>query len=235
MNAAKYIPAILVMSLLSACGGGGDDGQNNPEPDPIPAPSATTLIFPENNSECTEGTVLSDAESEVTFRWNSSENTDSYTIKLRDLDTDTSQELQAQSNELQIRLNRGTPYSWSVVSKANGTTETAESASWKFYNAGPGIENYSPFPADNPTPKIGASVTAGTITLTWEGNDLDGDIISYEVYLQTSNPPETSIGDTTESTIDIEVNSNTVYYWRVITTDAMGNSSRSAVFQFRVN
>ncbi len=232
MKTFKYISLTPVFLLLLACGGS-DDGPTDPEP--TPAPSAATLVFPENNSECTEGTLLSDSESEVVFRWNTAENADSYTVNLRNLDTDGTQEINANTNELAIRLNRGTPYSWSVVSLANGTTETAESAIWRFYNAGPGIENYSPFPADNPSPKSGASVNPGTLTLQWTGNDLDNDIVSYEVFLDTNNPPTVSEGNTSATTLEVEVVTGTILYWRVITTDAANNSSQSEIFQFRVN
>ena len=234
MKPFKPLFVLTVFSLLFACGGS-DDGPSDPDPDPTTAPSATTLVFPENNSECTEGKVLSASESEVVFQWNAAENTDSYTVNLRNLDTDGTQEFNANTNELAIRLDRGTPYSWSVISRATGTIETAESATWRFYNAGPGIENYSPFPADNPSPKSGVAVNPGTITLEWVGSDLDDDIVSYEVLLSTNNPPTTSIGETTVTTLDVDVTASTIQYWRVITTDATNNSSQSEIFQFRVN
>jgi hypothetical protein len=216
--------------LITGCGGG-DSGPS--EPDPVPDPRAATLIFPDNNSECTEGTVLSDTESTVNFQWNAAENTDSYTLRLRNLDTDVTQQLNSNTNELAVRLTRGTPYSWSVISKANGTSVTAESVTWRFYNAGPGITNYSPFPADDPSPKSGASVNAGTITLSWAGSDLDNDIVSYEILLDTSNPPVTSQGTTDQMSFEVSVNAGSTYYWQVVTYDAAGNSSFSEVFQFK--
>ncbi len=234
MKGINYLFAASSILLMKSCGGS-DDGNGGPNPEPIPNPSAATLIFPDNNAECNEGSILSDTESEVTFRWNASQNTDSYTVNLRNLDTDGTQQLNANTNELAIRLNRGTPYSWSVTSRANGTDETAESSTWRFYNAGLGIENYSPFPADNPSPKSGASIDSGTINLSWEGSDLDGDIASYEVLLDTANPPIASEGSTTENLLQVELATSGVYYWRVITIDETNNSSRSEIFQFRVN
>ncbi len=232
MKGAKYLSLILIFPLLLACGGS-DDGPSDPEP--TPAPSATTLVFPENNSECTEGTLLSDSESEVIFRWNIAQNTDSYTVNLRNLNTDDGRQINANTNELAIRLNRGTPYSWSVVSKANGTSETAESATWRFYNAGPGIENYSPFPADDPSPKSGATVNSGSLTLGWAGSDLDNDIVSYEVYLDVTNPPGTLVGTVSQTSFETTITADTVYYWRVITIDSENNRSNSQIFQFRSN
>ena len=232
MKGAKYLLPILIFPLLSACGES-DDGPSDPEP--TPAPSATTLVFPENNSECTEGTLLSDSESEVIFQWNIAQNTDSYTVNLKNLNTDDERQINADNNELAIRLNRGTPYSWSVVSKANGTSETAESDTWKFYNAGPGIENYSPFPADDPFPKSGATVNSGSLTLEWTGSDLDNDIVSYEVYLDVTNPPAALVGTVTQMSFEATAAADTVYYWRVITIDSENNRSNSQIFQFRSN
>lgn len=232
MKGAKYLFLILIFPLLLSCGGS-DDGPGDPEP--TPAPSAATLVFPEDNSECTEGTLLSDTESEVIFQWNVAQNADSYTVNLRNLNTDDERQINANTNESAIRLNRGTPYSWSVVSKANGTAETAESTTWKFYNAGPGIENYSPFPADDPSPKSGASVNSGGLTLGWTGSDLDNDIVSYEVYFDVTNPPEMLAGTVTQTSFETTVTADTVYYWRVITIDSENNRSNSQIFQFRSN
>ena len=46
-------------------------------------PSSATLIFPENNSECNEGKVISDTESIVNFRWEASQNTDRYLLNVK--------------------------------------------------------------------------------------------------------------------------------------------------------
>ena len=106
MKGAKYLFLILIFSLLLSCGGS-DDGPGDPEP--TPAPSAATLVFPEDNSECTEGTLLSDTESEVIFQWNVAQNADSYTVNLRNLNTDDERQINANTNESAIRFNRGTP------------------------------------------------------------------------------------------------------------------------------
>jgi hypothetical protein len=231
MKIVQKLAILFAASILVTGCGGGDGGPS--EPEPKPDPRAATLIFPDNNSECTEGTILSDTESTVNFQWSAAENTDSYTLRLRNLDTDITQQLNSNTNELAVRLTRGTPYSWSVISKANGTSVTAESTTWRFYNAGPGITNYSPFPADDPSPKSGASVNAGTITLSWVGSDLDNDIVSYEIVMDTSNPPVTSQGTTEQMNFEVQVNAGSTYYWQVITNDAAGNSSLSEVFQFK--
>lgn len=234
MKAIHYSFFFLLLALLFSCGGD-DNGGENPGPHPVAAPEAATLVFPDNNTECNEGEIVSDTESSVTFTWNASEYTDTYSVNLDNLNAGTSGTTEVDTNEATLTILRGTPYEWSVTSKAEGTSETAESSSWKFYNAGAATLSHPPFPADATDPKSGSSVAEGTVTLEWEASDVDGDIVSYDVYLDENNPPQTLIGNTSTETIDYEAVSGNVYYWSVITIDNAGNTSDSAVFQFKVD
>ncbi|MDO6491966.1 MULTISPECIES: hypothetical protein [unclassified Cellulophaga] len=219
--------------LLASCGGGSDD--EGTEPDPITTPKATTLVFPENNTECNEGAIISDTRSSVEFSWSAAADTDSYEINIKNLATGNSSSKTVTTTSDAITIDRGTPYEWFIVSKANGTTETATSATWKFYNQGVGTENYAPFPADVISPNRGATIaTTTTVSLKWSGEDVDDDIVDYEILFGTNNTPTTSIGVTTETTLDATVTANTVYYWKVITKDSQDNTSSSEVFEFKV-
>ncbi|MEH6681694.1 MAG: hypothetical protein V7724_14185 [Sediminicola sp.] len=82
------------------------------------------------------------------------------------------------------------------MSKSDSTDETTESEIWKFYNAGEGTVNYAPFPADllSPTNNEAVSVGPGSVLLHWEVSDIDGDIVSYQVFLGMESPPVTSVG-----------------------------------------
>ncbi|NER14645.1 hypothetical protein GWK08_14410 [Leptobacterium flavescens] len=231
-----YIQGLLILTAFS-CSGGGDDGGDPTPPPVIDPPEATTLIFPENNTECNEGTILSDTESAVVFRWDASANTDLYEVNLRDLNTGSSRTLTSTVNQLEITILRGNPYAWSVTSRSNTTTQTAQSDEWKFYNAGLPTENFAPFPADLVSPKMGSSVDAasGTLLLEWEGNDIDNDIVSYDILFGTVNPPTELEGNTSSTTMEVGVSSGQTYYWRVITKDSQANTSQSEIFQFKVN
>ena len=237
----RIVLNILLLAALTACGGGGDEpGGNNsqPDPDPIPAPAAATLVFPDNNSECNEGEILNDTQSQVLFQWNNSQNTDSYEVNLRDLSNNNTSRTVSNTNSVSITLKRGNPYEWFVVSRANGTNETANSATWRFYNVGPGITNYAPFPAVAIAPPRGASInSSGTVSLEWEGNDIDNDIVEYEVYFGTDPAAETLLETLSETTLETNVTTGqgTVYYWRILSRDGAGNTSNSEIFEFRVN
>ncbi len=231
--AYRYLVLFIVLPLFS-CGGSGDDPTPEPEPEVL-VPSAATLIYPDNNEECTEGTAISDTESRVTFQWSASENTDSYTLQLNNLETGEESLSNTSNTEIQLTLNRGTAYSWYVVSNADKTNETATSSTWRFYNAGAAIENYAPFPAYDPNPGMGVAVDAGSVNLQWESSDLDGDTLSYALYLDTISPPTTLLGELETNSYETTVNANVVYYWRIVSMDNAGNSSESEIFEFRTN
>jgi len=227
----KILTAFATISVLTSCPGGKDD----PGGDLIEAPSKAALVFPNNNSECTEGAVVNDNETSITFQWETAANTDSYELNIKNLSTGNSLRASANLNELPVTLNSNTPYEWFVVSKSNRSAETATSDTWQFYNAGAGVSNYAPFPATAISPEIGASIAATTsLSLQWQGNDVDNDIAEFEVLFGTTAEPTASIGVTTQSTIGVTVTSGQTYYWRVISTDSHGNTSQSEIFEFRV-
>ena len=236
----KYILSIFLISGLVACGGGGNEpgSDPDPEPDPVAAPLAATLVFPDNNSECNEGEVLNDTQRQVLFQWNASQNTDSYEVNLRDLSNNNFSRTVSNSNSALITLKRGNPYEWYVVSRANGTNETATSATWRFYNEGPGVTNYAPFPAVAVSPQRGASINStGTVTLEWEGSDIDNDLVEFEVYFGTDATADTLLETLSENSLqtDVTTGQGIVYYWRVRSRDSAGNTSFSEIFDFRVN
>ncbi len=225
---------ILAISLCIACGGSDDGGEVTPPEATLP-PSAASLIFPEDNTECNEGTLISETQSEVVFQWNASENTDFYTVSVKNLNTGNTLDVETRNAETGIIIERGVPYSWFVTSRAAGTAEIGESSVYKFYNAGVPVTNHSPFPAEAITPRVGESVAAGAVVLSWESTDIDDDIVSYELVLDQNNPPATSLQNTAESSYTFEAAAGTVYYWRVVTTDAAGNRAPSEVFQFKAD
>jgi hypothetical protein len=122
-----------------------------------------------------------------------------------------------------------------VKSKANIGNETADSEMWRFYNAGLPEESHPPFPAQAVNPKMGASIDSGDLTLQWEATDVDNDIASYTVLLDTNNSPVAEVGNPSTNSLNVTVTSGIVYYWKVITTDGLGNESYSQTFEFRVN
>lgn len=221
--------------VLVSCGGGGNEDVE-PKPEATP-PSAATLIFPEDNTECNEGNVISDTQSTVTFRWNVSANTDAYTITIKNLRTNATTTQNSVANQADVTILRGVPYSWYVVSRANGSSQTAQSQTWKFYNAGEPVESYIPFPAEAVNPLTGADIDAssGSVTLEWQGSDIDNDIQDYDVYFGTVNPPSDKISTTANTSLEATISAGNIYYWMIVTRDSENNTSNSEIFQFRAN
>ncbi|AUP80576.1 fibronectin type III domain-containing protein [Flavivirga eckloniae] len=225
----KPLAYLFVLLIIAGCGGsddGGDGGGNT-------TPKAAALLFPLENSECNEGTIVSDEMSTVPFEWEASENTDSYTLVIENLLDNTVKNVNTQSTTVQETILRGVPYAWLVVSKVNGSTQTAISPKWRFYNAGAPVENHAPFPAELVSPVMGGLAVTSP-DLKWTGSDIDNDIESYDVYLDTANPPTTLLTNTSSSNASgTNLNPDTVYYWKVVTKDGHGNTSQSPVFEFR--
>ena len=223
-NLIKHIYLVTLILFISSCGGGEDIGGENS----YLSPTAASLLKPANNSECLD-------ENNVSFSWSASENTDSYNVVIKNLDTNELQTFQSQSTSRQIGLPEGTPYSWYVVSKSNTSLETAKSNTWKFYLAGNGITNYVPFPAELVSPANGATVTGGAAVLRWNGSDADGDFLSYNVYVDQKDATTLVNENSTENSYTITNTSTGTYYWKIISKDSKGNKSESDLFYFKVN
>lgn len=225
----KGILTFVLFCFLLACGADLDLLEN------IVLEQQVNLVFPENVSECTEGTIITDTKSEVVFKWaRLTENTNTYNVNLTNLNTNTIVLFETNDTELPITLERGTPYSW-FVSYASSDYPISEI--WSFYNAGPGLDSYLPFPATAVSPVSGASIssTSTNVNLIWKGEDLDDDIIGYDLYFGIEeNPP--LLAEDIEATRynDIPVTAGLQYYWKIITKDSVGNESESEIFTFTV-
>ncbi|WP_375323364.1 hypothetical protein [Flagellimonas sp. GZD32] len=224
----KNIVGILLLAFLISCGGD----------DTPPAPEATNLIFPEENSECTTGTNLSETLSQVTFRWGAANHAERYSLSVVNLETNAPQNVTTSSTSASLSLAKGAPFSWTVTSSNSDSDETAISETWLFYNAG-SETTYAPFPAQLVSPDSGETVIkdiANEVTLEWAGADVDNDMDSFQVFFAETNPPTTLLGTTDASTMEmsVSVTSGVVYYWKVVTTDLEGNTSDSGVFDFKV-
>lgn len=243
----KQLLYITLISLFLAACSGGEPGET-PTPQPqVKIPTAASLVSPANNTECNQGNIISTDLSSVLFQWNPSENTNTYTLKVTNLNTNTVQEQSSSNTSLSMALNRGTPFSWKVVSKSNSTTQTAESGTFRFFNAGAPVENHTPFPAEAVSPSRGATLTGVTsITIEWESSDIDNDLASHTVQLlgssevldQVDFDNETTVTyqtTTTQSINEVAVEAGKIYYWQVKSQDEVGNSATSEIFEFRVN
>ena len=249
MKLEYYFLYILSFVLFVSCSAEDDDsGTTTPSvtqqptttPTPqVPTPGKSSLSAPENNEVCYEGEEVDAINSEVTFSWDASTDTDSYDLVITNQETNQSQiESGITSTSKVVTLATDISYSWKIVSKANDTNDTTESDTWQFYLAGDGQENYAPFPATILSPLSGAAVDSnnGSITLSWEGNDPDEvDNLTYAVYFDEIDGLQVPIEEeSSETSLEVSVESGNTYYWRVKTTDGK-SSSFTLVYSFFVN
>lgn len=223
----RFLYVLIVAVLLLGC----------KKKDPPKPPESAVLIFPEQNSECTTGEDINTETSQVEFRWQASNHTETYELIVTNLSNGNKQDITVANTRAKLPILKGTPYSWVVISKNSAVLQTALSPTWNFYNSG-FATTYAPFPAEIVEPKMGATVFMdinNEVELSWIGADVDDDIDGYEIYFSTENPPETLVFSpgVNASTRKVTVEANTVYFWRVLTTDREGNTSDSGIFEFR--
>lgn len=226
---------VFLFLLVTGCG-----KKNVPEPEPSPildGPAAASLALPKQDQACTDGTLISATESTISFSWSAANHTDSYELFIKNLLTGISRSQSTTSTQLQITLLRDTPYSWYVLSRSGKVSITAQSTIWKFYNAGPGTVSYAPYPAEVIAPAFGQALeNTSAVDLVWKGSAVENNIIGYDVYFGTSTTLTILKSDLKDSFLkNVNVVSNTRYYWKVITKDSRGNSSDSGLSQFKVN
>lgn len=230
--------ALFLLLLITSCGGSDSESSSGTTPT-ISSPAKPVLIAPANNKTCENGTNSSATQSTVTFSWNSTSNTETYDLRITNLNTQlVTTQTGIMTTAKELNLPRGVPYSWSITSKNKGTTTTV-SDTWKFYLAGNGVTNYAPFPASAVSPLSGDVVipTNGKVTLTWETSDVEASPLTYTLYFDTidgKQHPLDANKNLTFKSKQVSVNSNTVYYWKVVTSDGI-NSSTSIVYTFKTN
>jgi len=240
-NILKYFSFLFILTLTSCGGGGGEEGGGSGGGDPvINPPGKSTLTAPANNKTCETGTSVSDTKSDVTFTWGASADTNTYDLKITDLNSNSvTNKTALTTTTTKATLDKGVPYSWNITSKSTASSTNTASDTWKFYLAGTGIVNYAPFPADLKTPASGSTITRdgdGKVAFTWDGSDPDtDDTLTYTLYVDTTDgkqTPATALSNLTEKTASVELAAATTYYWRVKTSDGV-NSSYSIVYSFK--
>ena len=204
----------------------------------IITPEPPLLIGPENNNSCTTETIISAGKSQVIFSWQAALNADEYELIIRDIETNYDIQLTIFRTFSAVVLDRGNQYSWWVISKYNADQTFSKSRVWTFYLEGSQKSSHFPFPANLLSPKSNDQISLidGKYIFRWETTDLDNDIIEYDMYLGTDPAELILIAEKLSlNYIELSLNSNQFYYWKVITRDAEGNSSSSPIKGFKTS
>jgi len=128
-------------------------------------------------------------------------------------------------------LTANTTYYWQIVAKDHSLS--TEGPVWQFrtLNQVPNIPA-SPFPLN-----YRSIESTNPITLSWTGGDPDGDAVTYDVYLEAGNSdPDILVSNDQSSTSFLTgtLNSNTIYYWKIIAMDSRGAITTSPIWQFTI-
>jgi hypothetical protein len=231
MKNYKYFTGFILVLLLVHC-----------QKTELPAdPGVANLISPVDKETCLDGVSINDTQSNVNFVWGTATGALSYELEIANLLTQSTQLYSSDTNELSIALSKAEPYSWSVRSIGETGTTPSVSDPWKFYLAGDAVVNYAPFPAELITPRSGANTTPdinNLVILRWTADDVDDDLNRFEVYLDavdgTTLNQEIAY-QAQETQLEVEVENNTVYYWKIVAIDLNENQSSSGVYTFRTN
>jgi len=234
MNKKLHIHNGLLIVLFSLA-----VGCSSEEP-PSP-PEAPLLLAPNNGENCNTGTSIGPEKSSVVFSWSEGANATSYTLSVVNMQTQSKITREGlTTTSVSIDLDKRYPYQWSVSSVSSDyPADSPSSAAWRFYLPGDGESNSAPFPAQLLSPSSGESIqlTAGNFQFQWSGSDPDGDALTYSLYVDKVDGKQTpvpALTNLTSTSLDVALDGDSVYYWRVYSEDTFGNYTYSQIRTFRV-
>jgi hypothetical protein len=130
-------------------------------------------------------------------------------------------------------LDVSTECSWWIAAHYNRDYSKQTSATWTFTTG----EDFTgpPWPPFDPGPGDGSSSNALYSQLSWDCFEPDGEDLTFDVWWQPSFSDSSLIGDDiTEMTIDPgDLEPDKIYYWKVIASDASGNSTAGPWWRFK--
>ena len=135
-------------------------------------------------------------------------------------------------------MNKGTAYYWRVKATDSKNASSNYSATYSFYTEAEAVANHAPFLPQMVQPELNSFVNTTTVTLKWTASDVDtSDVLVYDVYLGTTNPPTAKVGTnlTTAFWATTTLQATTNYYWKVIVKDNKGGETIGQVWNFKTN
>ncbi|GAA4279151.1 fibronectin type III domain-containing protein [Aquimarina mytili] len=193
-------------------------------------PTTPSLVFPTNNLVCTNFNLQ--------FDWNASRDINgdalSYVIEVAtDINFTTILFTAITSQTTHpFTLEKGVAYYWRVKARDTEGKESIYSATQTFFTEPEAGINNIPFVPTVVSPLVRATVTGPNITLDWDAADADNDPLSYDLYFGDTNPPELFVENSTSSSLDVNVLTNTEYYWRVVAKDNKQGVTIGQVWSF---
>lgn len=221
--------SIVGLLFLSCSSGGEDSAPENT------APTTPTLVTPTDNKLCVDNSVG--------LQWNASTDVEKDAITYQVQVAKDNQFVQVAKNlegtatSQTIVLDKNTAYYWRVKATDSKGLSSDYSVTSKFYTSGEAVINHLPFAPNLLSPDMNAVLTTATATLKWYASDVDAtDVLTYDVYLGTANPPTEKVGaDLTSMTLDVPVTVSKEYFWKVVVKDNKGGETIGQVWKFKTN
>jgi hypothetical protein len=232
----NFIYLSIIGFLFISCGGGGGD-------DPIPstqevkntAPTTPSLAAPTDNKLCVDNIVA--------FQWNLSTdaNKDPITYQIQVAkDNQFSQNvktIEGSTAGQTIALDKNTAYYWRIKAIDSNGLSSDYSPTYKFYTASEAVVNHLPFSPELVQPALNTILNTTTAPLKWNATDVDAtDVLTYDVYFGTANPPTTKISENIAvKTLDVTLEPAKEYFWKVVVKDNKGGETVGQIWKFKTN
>jgi hypothetical protein len=226
----SYLYLTFVLFILVSCGKGDEPGVIQ-EPENT-APTAPSLVYPSNNTVCIDNNIV--------FEWNTSTDVEgnriTYVLEIAEnssfsplLETHNS----FASSKL-ITLTRGEAFYWRIKAVDSRAAESGYSSVSQFLTEGDGASNHLPFAPTLVAPALNSEIDGTSTTLSWSATDVDGDTLTYDVYLDTNSDPITLVSqDQSITTFDAtNLSAASTYYFKVVVKDGKGGVSIGQVWSF---
>lgn len=224
----QYLFAVVAISLsfmMNSCGGSDSIDENT-------APTVPSQVFPLNNTICIENNVV--------FQWSKSTDAEgnliSYHIEISEdntFETLSKNEVSFSESKI-ISLEKGKAYYWRIKATDDKSADSNYSPVMQFVTEGEGTINHVPFAPTLISPSKDTEVEGASTTLSWSSSDVDGDSLTYDVYLDTKTDPVTKVSENqTATTFEATgLEASTKYYFKVVVKDGNGASSIGQVWSF---
>jgi hypothetical protein len=230
----KNLIYLSIVGLLFISCGGGDDSAPTPEVKNV-APTIPTLVTPTDNKLCVDNTVA--------FQWNAATdaNKDAIVYQIQVAKDNTFAQIvkttDASAANQTIALEKNTAYYWRIKATDSKGLSSDYSATYKFYTSGDAVVNHLPFSPEIVEPAINTLLSTTKVALKWNASDVDAtDVLSYDVYFGTVNPPTVKIVDNASlKTKDVTLETAKEYFWKVVVKDNKGGETVGQVWKFKTN
>lgn len=222
-----YILNFFIFILISGC------SKEDPAPDRVKnlPPETPVLLKPANNEICIPANLL--------FEWKTAADPEGDDVSYQ-LEISTDQNLssnlqvwQIGSPTAEMSMETGVTYFWRVKAIDIRNNESSYSEIRKFFTEPNPEFNRIPHQPEQVSPGNNSSVEGNKVLLKWTATDPDGDVLWYDVYFGTENPPQHIKEDHGNSSIELDIEPNKTYYWNITVKDEHGAKAIGEVWKFK--